>query len=870
MRPLLSILLLLLSAAMYGQHDTTALMRLNAFRKNINAFDKLYTQEKVYLHLDNNGYLPGETIWFKAYVFRASTLLPTDLSKVLYVELLSPHGQVVERKTLPIINGRTYGDIKLDSAIYKSGFYEIRGYTRAMLNWDDSFIFSRTIPLYEEPTDTANFNNLTVSETEYKYNKPNNLVRTEPKPLISASTQKEGNAMLTFYPEGGNITAGFKSTVAYKLTDTDGLPLNDSIIIFDNNGKVITSSHTSHDGMGVFQLPATAQNGYAVTSTAPTAHFQLPMPRTIGADLHVTQHADSSITVSITASKELQHDTLGISLVCRSRLCHFQSLVPATDSVISIRPEQLGDGINQITLFTPHGEILSERLVWHSPTTSYPKMHISQNEDSYSPFSPVVLDISLEGADNKPLQGDFSLSVRDAGTETAPDYHSLKTDMLLASELKGYIHQPEYYFADNDPKRMHDLDLLLMVQGWRRYSWKQMSWTEPLQLKQPVENGLLLFGDVTKTAAVKNILKKGETLSVNFLLNTAEGTKVYSANTDNNGRYALELPEFYGDAPSIITVTNNKDKRVYTNLRIQRNFSPSPKPYEPWAIAGGVPQEQVRANAIAKPATTFEWKDTIPDVIGKLIKLGDVSIKGQKATFGYDPNSGIKKGAAEIKAKQGATYYYNIPAELDKYLDQGNSIPNLYEWLATVNPSFEYFPSDKSTFYNGRKLLTFANIDKIQEGRRIQLDPTLSMHSFRSLVIVEDINTANNIVKKTIGPLYDERKNVFGELTNSSYNAIAFLFSRETEDEIEYYKKGTRNATIHGYSRCDEFYSPDYRLKDIPQPSDHRRTLYWNPSLVTDETGKASVTLYSNSHHDMRLHINAEGIAVNGQMFEYR
>lgn len=309
---------------------------------------------------------------------------------------------------------------------------------------------------------------------------------------------------------------------------------------------------------------------------------------------------------------------------------------------------------------------------------------------------------------------------------------------------------------------------------------------------------------------------------------------------------------------------------MYTNLRIQRNFSPSPKPYEPWAIAGGVPQEQVRANAIAKPATTFEWKDTIPDVIGKLIKLGDVSIKGQKATFGYDPNSGIKKGAAEIKAKQGATYFYDIPAELDKYLDQGNSIPNLYEWLATVNPSFEFFPGDKSTFYNGRKLLTFANIDKIQEGRRIQLDPTLSMHSFRSLVIVEDINTANNIIKKTIGPLYDERKNVFGELTNSSYNAIAFLFSRETEDEIEYYKKGTRNATIHGYSRCDEFYSPDYRLKDIPQPSDHRRTLYWNPSLVTDETGKASVTLYSNSHHDMRLHINAEGIALNGQMFEYR
>ena len=42
-------------------------------------------QEKVYLQLDNNGYFPSEKIWFKAYVFRAGTLLPTDMSKILYV-----------------------------------------------------------------------------------------------------------------------------------------------------------------------------------------------------------------------------------------------------------------------------------------------------------------------------------------------------------------------------------------------------------------------------------------------------------------------------------------------------------------------------------------------------------------------------------------------------------------------------------------------------------------------------------------------------------------------------------------------------------------------------------------------------------------
>ena len=39
--------------------------------------------------MDNASYLEGDTLWYKAYVVRASSLLPTELSKVLYVELLN-------------------------------------------------------------------------------------------------------------------------------------------------------------------------------------------------------------------------------------------------------------------------------------------------------------------------------------------------------------------------------------------------------------------------------------------------------------------------------------------------------------------------------------------------------------------------------------------------------------------------------------------------------------------------------------------------------------------------------------------------------------------------------------------------------------
>ena len=111
----------------------------------VQQFNLLYPQEKVYLHFDNTGYFIGETIWFKAYVVRADTGKPTDLSGVLYVELLNAAGDVVERRKLEVEEGQARGDIRLDKLL-PSGFYEVRAYTRYMTNWGTGACFSRGSP----------------------------------------------------------------------------------------------------------------------------------------------------------------------------------------------------------------------------------------------------------------------------------------------------------------------------------------------------------------------------------------------------------------------------------------------------------------------------------------------------------------------------------------------------------------------------------------------------------------------------------------------------------------------------------------------------------------------------------------------------
>ena len=95
----------------------------------------LPVQEKVYLHFDNNCYFLGDTIWYKAYVVLADDNSPEPLSRILYVELLNEQGYLMERQQLRIDKqGQADGCFAICDTLF-AGFYEVRAYTKWMLNF---------------------------------------------------------------------------------------------------------------------------------------------------------------------------------------------------------------------------------------------------------------------------------------------------------------------------------------------------------------------------------------------------------------------------------------------------------------------------------------------------------------------------------------------------------------------------------------------------------------------------------------------------------------------------------------------------------------------------------------------------------------
>ena len=107
------------------------------------------TQPEVsYLHLDQAAYAAGETLWFKAYVVDARAHQPDSLSRVLYVDVVTPEKQVIFQRTLALNEGVAAGDIILPDTL-SSGMYTLRAYTSWMRNSDEGLFFTRRVPVWQ-------------------------------------------------------------------------------------------------------------------------------------------------------------------------------------------------------------------------------------------------------------------------------------------------------------------------------------------------------------------------------------------------------------------------------------------------------------------------------------------------------------------------------------------------------------------------------------------------------------------------------------------------------------------------------------------------------------------------------------------------
>ena len=584
-------------------------------------------QERVYLHFDNSGYYLGETMWFKAYCVggNGTNVAVAPQSKVLYVELCAPEGYVVETKKYKLDDkGCCSGEFELKPLLL-SGYYEVRAYTRYMLNWGDDAVFSRVFPVYDKVNgDNYDFRNMLDRKRGFMY-------RGE------WVTNEDKEPTLAFYPEGGNLINGIETKVAFELRDKSGKPMNDTIALFANKEQILTTAST-HNGKGYFMFTPQADVKYRaeVKLDKKEYKFDLPTVENSGATIAV-KHDGDSIRFSVACN--IGEQATGFVILNRNLAYVYKKNI----STLAMHRDKLREGVNRCLLLTTDGTPLSERMffVKHSapqqgdiiPVKLKAEINgISAEEKTfYKPHRKLTVKISSEDSSPLPKDGSYSVSVTGEENSILTSYsNNIYTQMLLASELKGYIPDAAQYFADDSESTRNNLDLLMLTHGWTAYNWSMLAGTDStFSIKHPIEKGIQVKGYFMKKIPVKKIGKLGtfkviplKDVNVRFDICYEDSViSNYDFSTSEEGKFTLEIEDFYGKKYASLTptLTGKQIQDTIFKFSLDKYFSPKFRLFDYWQRNPGSSIEQKKATVATTLLDEANELETV-DVTSKKYK----------------------------------------------------------------------------------------------------------------------------------------------------------------------------------------------------------------------------------------------------------
>lgn len=521
-------------------------------------FADAYPREKVSLHFDNTSYYLGDTIWFKAYAVTADQNQPTTISKPLYVELLDQLGNVVERQIIQLTDGEGHGQFVLNNTFF-TGYYEMRAYTKWMLAFDHPSCFSRTLPIYrkrlsdeETPRSIATY-------------RMDDSMKQRPK-------EKEKKLTVRFFPEGGQLVRGVASVVAFEAVSRDKGAVDVEGKVVSASGEELAEIRTLHDGMGRFEYtPGEKAAKAEVTFDGATYKFDLPEALPQGYVLQVENRREM-LDIKVSRSSLSLEDTLAVFVSSQGRPyeCMMLDFEGGADCRFQIPVKELPGGVQQVTLINVEEETLCERSCYVMPH-AYMFIAYKTDRSLYRPFEPVTCRIKVRDHQNRPVQTNLSVSIRNGVESDYREYdNSIYTDLLLVSDLKGYIHQPGFYFQDRSDERFKMLDVLLLVRGWRKYDVTQLIGKRSFIPRYLPETSLTLYGQVESYLG-----KSLKNLGVSILARRDSVSIAGMTLTDSLGYFSAPVDGFDGTMDALIQTRNEGKKwNKQAVVKLFRNFEP--------------------------------------------------------------------------------------------------------------------------------------------------------------------------------------------------------------------------------------------------------------------------------------------------------
>lgn len=825
-------------------------------------------KEKLYLHLDKPFYGAGEKIWFKGYLVNAITHQDNAQSNFIITELINRSDSIVERKKIRRDSLGFHNAFTLPATL-PAGDYYLRGYSNWMLNEDPDFFFSRNIKIgnsidntivssieYQQEDDThytakikftsnvqAVFENTTIKYLYLENGKIKNKgkKKTDENGWISISLPDLKSPVarrievefddpqyiykrtfhlpvftndfdVKFFPEGGALINIPHQNVAFKAQGADGFSKEIEGFLFNSKGDTLTNFRSEHNGMSIFTMNPVNNETYYVTvrtNDSITKRFDLPAIEPKGISIAMS-HYKQEIRYEIQKTEATEWpQKLFLLAHTRGKLAILQPINPKR-TFGKMNDSLFTEGITHFMLIDEQGNALSERLIFvpdHKPN----QWQITTDQPTYGKREKVSLQIAAKDSEGNPVEGTFSVSITDRKS-IQPDSlaDNILSNLLLTSDLKGYVEDPAFYFLNQDARTLRSIDYLMMTHGWRRHKMENVLRTPSLNFTNYIEKGQTISGRIMGFFGAN--VKKGPICVLAPKYNIIATTE-----TDEKGQFIVN--------------TSFRDSTTFlVQARTKKGFAGVDILMDP-------PQYPVATHKAPyfNGATTF-MEDYLMNTRDQYYMEGGMRVYNLKEVT----VTAKRERPSSKSIYTGGINTYTV--EEDRLQGYGQTAFDAASRLPSV------------TITNGSEIHIRNNSEP-------------------AIIVIDDIvyEDASDILKdiqvsdmSSISLLRGADAVILGPRASGGAVVITLKDPRNLPARPA---QGIITYTPLGYSESVEFYHPTYDTpeKKNAQRSDFRSTVYWNPELRLDAEGKATIEYYtpdSTAPEDIII----EGVDKNGKV----
>lgn len=865
-----NILAFLIHFSAFSQDDSIS---INTIVEKAQKLSTDYPVEKVYLHFDKPYYAVGDTMWFKAYITTNLNFL-SPLSKVVYIDMIGENDSLITTVRIPAAGGVAPGSMVLSPMTYKQGNYHIRAYTKWMYNMGTEYFFNKTIPV-GNTMDKQLTTHIVVqgdsSARGARLNAKISFMDENGKPYAGRRvnwkvlsnfetidkgkgvTDQDGNLAISsilksrmqkggiqtdiavsneqvisssfpvkpvfkkpdiqFFPEGGRLIVGISSSVGFKAIKPDGLGIEAKGTVTDNTGNTVCNFSSQHIGMGVFNFTPESDKTYKANvafADGTTGSYDLPRPRTSGIAISVNNSNPDALAVRIAASQSYleRHQGEPFYLVARNGevVCYAaQTRLQNQVYSASIPKEKLPPGIVQITLFTSSGSPVSERIAFIIHQNA-PTVTLSSDKPVYATRQKVKLNVTAKYP-SQPVEGTYSISVVDESKVPVNEDSetTILSSLLLSSELKGYLEKPNYYFSHTNEKKLADLDLLMLTQGYRSYSYRDLLEDKYPAVNYLPEQGIEISGTLRYRSGMP--VNKG---TMQFIL--PEKNISLSTQTDAEGKFRFTNLVFPDSVKAILSARSNVNSK---NMMIMVDGEAFPA-VTPNGYTGG--------DVINIDSTLHAYLQNSRKVYRTAVVLKEVVIKAKTTP---------KPSHTDYPALSGLSM---IPDQLIPG-DRFKGCPVLLDCLKSGTMGLVY--ADEN-FYVNRDYNSGSRVpvQVFLNGMPVDANNLSTVNS-------GEVESVEVFLKDELGTV-NRTYNTNGVLVVNMKKAPKGTPMKLSDLQELLPQSNLINFNPMGYLKAREFYSPKYGVqKSGPVTNDLRSTIYWNPAVITDKTGNASVEFFN-------------------------